>query len=305
MAGVREYSEIDRTVATLSLVALVSAISLVWVIIGPWQPSSPALSEVSSSQVIPDVALALFRTVAAMASLITLFVIGTDKDGLTYNVLDYETKIYGPRKLFGTNRLAAFTMWSFGILGIYFAMAAYVTWSHILGTDVPSVILFMCSAALAASYACALLVTVTVTFILIPESNKRGDNISHYFLWDNQIMHNGNVIILGVELFVTGITVGLGNISFPVIFGAAYVTYSAFFAMSKGGFYFYDFLDPRLNGGPIIHLILLATLASLYIGVTVLEALVDWNRGVAAVSIMVLLYVITTFKNPREVTLDL
>jgi hypothetical protein len=254
---------------------------------------------------MPDILLALFRTIAAMASLVTLFIIGSDKKGLTYNVLDFETKIYGPRRLFGTNRLAAFTMWSFGLLGIYFAIAAYVTWSHILGADVPGIVLLICPAALAASCACALLVSVTVTFILIPEANKRGDNISHYFLWDNQIMHNGNVIILGVELLVTDISVGLAHISFPVLFGAAYVTYSAFFAMSKGGFYFYDFLDPRLNGAPIIHLILLAVLAGVYIGVVMLAALVDWNRGVAAVAIVLILYLITTFKNPREVTLDL
>ena len=304
MVGIREYSESDRTVATLSLVGFVSAISLLWMMGGPEQPS-PSLSEVSGSQVMPDILLALFRTIAAMASLVTLFVIGTDKGGLTYNVLDYETKIYGPRRLFGTNRLAAFTMWSFGLLGFYFAMAAYVTWSHIFGVGVPGIVLHICPAALAAACACALLVSVTVTFILIPESNKRGDNISHYFLWDNQIMHNGNVIILGVELLVTDISVGLSHISFPVLFGAAYVTYSAFFAMSKGGFYFYDFLDPRLNGAPIIHLILLAVLAFVYVGVVMLAALVDWNRGVATVATLLLLYWITTFENPNDATLDL
>tara|TARA_B100001250_G_scaffold49018_1_gene38426 strand:- start:4340 stop:5254 length:915 start_codon:yes stop_codon:yes gene_type:complete len=303
VVGIREYSESDRTAATLSLVAFVAGISLIWAVIGPGH-SAASISEASGSQVIPSTTLAMFRTIAAMASVFTLSAIASNKEGLNYNVLDYETKIYGPRRLLGTSRLAAYTMWSFGLLGIYFSIAAFVTWSHILGTNVPDILLVACPAALAASCASALLVSATVTFILIPESNERGDNISHYFLWDNQIMHNGNVIILGAELLVTDITIGLSHISFPVIFGAIYVTFSAFFAMREGGFYFYDFLDPRLNGAPVIHMILLAVLAALYIGVILLTSLVDWNRGVAAVVIILLLHLVTTFKDPKEATLD-
>ena len=126
MAGIREYSESDRTAATLSLVAFVAGISLIWTAIGPGH-SAASLSEASGSQVIPSTILAIFRTIAAMASVFTLSAIASNKEGLNYNVLDYETKIYGPRRLLGTSRLAAYTMWSFGLLGIYFSIAAFVT----------------------------------------------------------------------------------------------------------------------------------------------------------------------------------
>ena len=110
-----------------------------------------------------------------------------------------------------------------------------------------------------------------------------------------------SVIMLGIELIVTGTSMGIGHISFPILFGSAYVIFSALFAM-RGGFYFYDFIDPRLNGAPVIHMTLLAVLACMYVGVLFLTSVLEWNRALGAVLTLILLVVITTFRDPREGT---
>ena len=303
MVGIREYSETDRTGATMALVALVSVVAIFWIFSGGSAGGSQDILEISNSPLIPTVALASFRTVAALVVIATLYAIVSSKKGLTYNVLDYESKIYGPRRLFGTHRLAAFTMWSFGLMGAYFAIAAYASWANVLGYEVPDFLLIICPATLASSCACALLVTVTVTFMLIPEAHERGDEFGHYFLWDSQMMHNGNVIMLGIELVVTGTSMGIGHISFPILFGSAYVIFSALFAI-RGGFYFYDFIDPRLNGAPVIHLTLLAVLACMYIGVLLLTSVIEWNRPAGTLVTVALILLMTTFRDPREGTLS-
>ena len=186
-------------------------------------------------------------------------------------------------------------------MGAYFAIAAYASWSSVFGYEVPDSLLTICPATFASSCACALLVTVTVTFMLIPEAHKRGDEFGHYFLWDSQMMHNGNVIMLGIELAVTGTSIGIGHISFPILFGSAYVIFSALFAM-RAGFYFYDFIDPRLNGAPVIHMTLLAVLGCMYVGVLLLASVLEWNRAVGALLTLALIVLITTFRDPREGT---
>ena len=303
MAGIREYSGTDRTTSTMALVSLVSLIAIYWIFSGGSTEVGNDILEISSSPVIPTIALAIFRTMAALTVITTLCLIVASKTGLSYNVLDYESREYGPRRIFGTHRLAAFTMWSFFLMGAYFAIAAYASWADIIGLEVPNSLLIICPATLASSCACALLVTVTVTVMLIPEAHERGDDFGHYFRWDSQMMHNGNVIILGFELIVTGTSVGIEHISFPILFGSAYVIFSALFAMKKG-FYFYDFIDPRLNGAPVIHLTLLAVLACMYIGVLLLTSVIEWNRSAGTLITVALIFLMTTFRDPREGTLS-
>jgi hypothetical protein len=62
----------------------------------------------------------------------------------------------------------------------------------------------------------------------------------------------------------------------------------------------YDFLDPRLRGGPIIHLILLLLIFGFYCVTLVLDALVDWNVVVGFVGVTAGAYSIVKVRNTSE-----
>ena len=134
------------------------------------------------------------------------------------------------------------------------------------------------SALLSASFASALLVSGTVTFLLIPEANKRGDNIKHYFKWDSQLMHNGNVLLMFTDTILSGYYLQLKQVYYPVIFGCLYVLFSAYNAR-KSGIYFYDFIDPRLNGSHIIHMVLLGVLSCMFFLVLLLQEVRSFSQN--------------------------
>ena len=113
-------------------------------------------------------------------------------------------------------------------------------------------------------------------------------------------MHNGNVIILGTELVLGGLDITFGMVAFPVLFGMAYVGFANAYAVFGGGIYLYDFLDPRLRGGPIIHLILLLIICGFYCVTLVLDALADWNVIAGAFGVAVGVYSIVKFRGPSE-----
>ena len=128
MAGVREYSDIDRSWTTFSMVGIVLALSLLLIYMGGgFQGNS--ISSISSSEKLSTPVIAVFRAIVSLVCFSTIASIILDPKGMTYNVLDYETKLYGPKKITGTTRMSAFTMWSFTLLGVYFAVSSYSSWS--------------------------------------------------------------------------------------------------------------------------------------------------------------------------------
>ncbi len=113
-------------------------------------------------------------------------------------------------------------------------------------------------------------------------------------------MHNGNVIILGLELVLGGIGITLGMVAFPVLFGIVYIGFANAYAMFGGGIYLYDFLDPRLKGGLIIHLVLLLIISGFYCVTLVLNALTEWNIIAGALAVALGIYSILRVRVPSE-----
>ena len=257
MAGVREYSDIDRSWTTFSLVGIVLTLSLILIYLGNGF-SDNSISSISSSEKLSTPGIAVFRAIVSLVCFSTIASIILDPKGMTYNLLDYETKLYGPKWITGTTRMSAFTMWSFTLMGAYFAVSSYSSWSVHYGWELGEWAVWLVPALFSSTIASAFLVTITVTYMLIPEANERGDNIAHYFKWDSQLMHNGNVIFILIEMAVSDISLSLWYAPYPVIFGCIYVLFSAFNAR-RSGIYFYDFIDPRLNGSHIIHMVLLGS----------------------------------------------
>ena len=298
MVGIREYSAKDRSSLTLSLVIiiLISSIILVVALSGK---DDLTLRSISTSGLIPTQYLALFRTTASVVCFMTIAVIALDPKGLTYNVLDYETKAYGPQKITGTTRLSAFTMWSFTLMGVYFATSSISSWSEYFGWQVTHNLNWLFPALLSSSIASALLVSGTVTFLLIPEANLRGDNIRHYFKWDSQLMHNGNIFLIFTETTLSEYDLDIEHVLYPIVFGCLYVLFSAYNAR-KSGIYFYDFLDPRLTGSHIIHVVLLTVMSCMFFLVIILQEIRSFSQIGYLVVTLTICYLITTFNNPSE-----
>ena len=286
MRWLREYGERDRHLETAATIIVMLFALLYYLGVSDILEMTHTQSQIAASEYVPEILLALFRTAAAVLAIFTVVSICINKDGGMSLPLFYDSRQSREVVMRGTHRLAPFTVWSFIAFGLYFTIAAASSWVLVLGGEVPKWALASAPIAFATACGTALLVTVVVTFYLIPSNAAKGFDVSKYFEWYELVMHSGNVIILGAELVLGGIDITLGMVAFPVLFGVAYIGFANAYAVFGGGIYMYDFLDPRLRSGPIIHLILLLLIFGFYCVTLVLDALADWNivAGFAGVS---------------------
>jgi len=295
--GLHEYGERDRHIETFVLTLVILATLLIVVLTGDFL-SAQSQHRIGGSAIIPDVLLAVFRTIAAGLSLFTVVSICLDRDGGPSIPLFYESRKCEEAVLFGTHRLAAFTVWSFIAFGVYFALAAFTSWAGVFGASVPSWLLAVIPPIFAIACGTALLVTVVVTYYLIPNNQKKGFDVAKYFLWYEIVMHNLNVILLGADLVLGGVDISLGMVVFPVMFGIVYVYFAYIYAVYGGGIYLYDFLDPRVSRAPFIHFGLFAMIALFYSVALVLDAIVDWNVIAGGLGVTICVYSIVRFREP-------
>ena len=133
--GLHEYGERDRLIETFSLNLVILVVLLILVLTGDFTVQSQ--DRIGGSRFIPDVMLAVFRTLAAGLSLFTVVSICLDPEGGPSIPLFYESRECAEAVLFGIHRLAAFTVWSFIAFGFYFSLAALASWAQVFGWKVP------------------------------------------------------------------------------------------------------------------------------------------------------------------------
>ena len=300
MHWLREYGESDRRLETAALTTFMLLAMLYYIVTSGVAEVSHTQSQIAGSLYLPNILLALFRTVAAVLALFTLVSICIDEEGSVSLPVFYDSRQRGEIVLLGAHRLIPFTVWSFAAFGLYFTIAAASSWVLVLGGEVPGWALASAPLAFATACGTALLVTAVVTFYLIPSNAAKGYDVSKYFEWQEVLMHNGNVIILGIELVFGGIGITLGMVAFPLLFGIVYIGFANAYAMFGGGIYLYDFLDPRLKGGPVIHFILFLIIFGFYCFTLVLNALTEWNVIVGSLAVALGIYSILRVRIPSE-----
>jgi len=300
MHWLREYGESDRRLETAALTTFMLLAMLYYIVTSGVAEVSHTQSQIAGSLYLPNILLALFRTVAAVLALFTLVSICIDEQGSVSLPVFYDSRESGEIVLLGAHRLIPFTVWSFAAFGLYFTIAAASSWVLVLGGEVPDWALASAPLAFATACGTALLVTVVVTFYLIPNNAAKGYDVSKYFEWQEVLMHNGNVIILGIELVFGGIGITLGMVAFPLLFGIVYIGFANAYAMFGGGIYLYDFLDPRLKGGPIIHFILFLIIFGFYCFTLMLNALTEWNVIAGFLAVALGIYSILRVRIPSE-----
>ncbi|MCP2507857.1 MAG: hypothetical protein NLN64_06160 [Candidatus Thalassarchaeaceae archaeon] len=292
------YGAKDRHIETALATFLCLSVAVWSVFYTDFLNHTPSIESVVSSDYVSDEILALFRTACAILSLITLGWIVFDPKGAPDNPLYYKDRKNHPRHSKGFTRLAAFTMWHFGLFGISFAISATCSWIHISGGDVPEWMLIASPALFATTYACAILVTFVVSYHLIGDSIKKKYNLDKLFCWYEIVMHNFNVILMGIAIILNNFEVDWRYFALPIIFGIMYIIWARIY-VSIAGVYIYSFIDPRLNGAPIIHVILLSILVVSFVIVKLLELISDWNIIAGIIIITILNAMITTFKQPE------
>ena len=294
------YGDRDKGPDTALLTTLFLVLMLFFISESGSLEASQTQEQVATSGILPDAALGSFRVACSILVVITLSWIALDPKGSSDNPLYLKERELLPRKVVGPTRLAAFTMWHFALIGVSFGVSGAATWIHASGGTVPEWMLVASPILFSTSYACAILVTCTISFHIIGDNIAKGNPVSKLFTWYEILMHNGNVGLLGVSLLVNEMEVEFYFLAFPAVFGIAYVAWAAIYANFISGVFIYDFMDYRMRGAPVIYLILMSLLISFFFVVMALDRIAEWNIVLAAVIISAMTWRISTVKDPSQ-----
>tara|TARA_B100001142_G_scaffold307967_1_gene339076 strand:- start:3531 stop:4439 length:909 start_codon:yes stop_codon:yes gene_type:complete len=292
------YGKRDKTVETALITVIALILSLIFLYFNKDIFDIPEIKSLSTSNYMSNELLAIFRSICAVLSIFTLSWIVLDPKGAPDYPLYYDERKNRRRNSSGLTRLAPFTMWHFGLFGLNFIILASISWINISGNEVPNWILISAPILFATTYSCAILVTCIVTFHMIDNELSKGNNIDHLFYWYEIIMHNFNVIILGVALVINNIELNWKYFVFPIIFGILYVGWARIYAY-YAGVYIYNFLDPRLNGGPVLHFMLLGIIFISFTIVIILKIIINWNILIAILIVSLFTFSIIRIRKPE------
>ena len=292
------YGKRDKTVETALITVIALILSLIFIYFNKDIFDIPEIKSLSTSNYMSNELLAIFRSICAVLSIFTLSWIVLDPKGAPDYPLYYIERKNRKRNSSGLTRLAPFTMWHFGLFGLNFIVLASISWINISGNEVPNWILISAPILFATTYSCAILVTCIVTFHMIDNELSKGNNIDHLFYWYEIIMHNFNVIILGVALVINNIELDWKYFVFPIIFGILYVGWARIYAY-YAGVYIYNFLDPRLNGGPVLHFMLLGIIFISFTIVIFLKIIINWNILIAILIVSLFTFSIIRIRKPE------
>ena len=292
------YGKRDKTVETALITVIALILSLIFLYFNKDIFDIPEIKSLSTSNYMSNELLAIFRSICAVLSIFTLSWIVLDPKGAPDYPLYYIERKNRKRNSSGLTRLAPFTMWHFGLFGLNFIVLASISWINISGNEVPNWMLISAPILFATTYSCAILVTCIVTFHMIDNELSKGNNIDHLFYWYEIIMHNFNVIILGVALVINNIELNWKYFVFPIIFGILYVGWARIYAY-YAGVYIYNFLDPRLNGGPVLHFMLLGIIFISFTIVIILKIIINWNILIAILIVSLFTFSIIRIRKPE------
>ncbi|KAJ3275856.1 hypothetical protein HDV01_006722 [Terramyces sp. JEL0728] len=197
------------------------------------------VNQITSSSLISSDYLLAFRAFCLLCNLyVDLIPTFFDKVGHTITAFQIDTQ---PRtvRMIGGIRFCTFTLWSWLIQGIYFALTIAAQFGYITNLYVLEGIVILFELATSV----AILVTVVVTFVLVPGAAK-GDvkNMVGLFRFQVLLTHNANVAFMVTELVLNNIKFKYSHFPYAGLFGITYIAFSWVLAQ-KIGVFFYNFLN--------------------------------------------------------------
>ena len=128
-------------------------------------------------------------------------------------------------------RFTTFTIWSWCVICIYLTLAtlnSYTVWKYhddsnseesaIAHYHLHPTILLISHVLYQISFSLAYLITIIVTFVLIPGAKMKNIPYSNFYTWVALVMHNFNVFIMMTELILNNIMFNMNHIPYMIIY---------------------------------------------------------------------------------------
>ena len=194
--------------------------------------------EATTSTAIPQSALMVWRLLClGGTTVLTLSRVSRSSTGVLED-LDRRGRTF---RYSGIWRFQGLTGWSWLLINAYFALTSLLmAWPA--AAWAPSAA-SACQVLLGTASAFALLVTLVVSFVLIPNRHAKGLSVDEYFRLQALCMHNANVAMMAVELWVSGLTVALCQMPLSLLFGLVYVAYHNGYRFARTRTLLYFFLN--------------------------------------------------------------
>jgi len=215
--------------------------------------------------VISKSMLAVVRSIFATFSLFMVYcVVKEEPLVLTLSTFP-DSRIKGNVEMIlsGPVRFATFTQWSWMLMTVYLSGVTISSVLVLSGTvQEEGPILRWVSSLLWIMYGISvissLLVTVIVTFVLVPEALKT--NAPGIFRLMALVVHNCNVLFMATELLLNDLPLDLKHIPYVVLYGTSYIVFSWWW-LRRTGMIYYSFMDPSIPmmKSLFIHIALLVT----------------------------------------------
>lgn len=161
-------------------------------------------------------------------------------------------------------RFTTYTMWCWAILGVYMLVAVLCSYAAFPDSalQLPHQLLEITPILFEVSFAMSYLVTIIVSFILIPGREKSGLPTDVFFHPLAILAHNYNVFVMMIEVCLNRVTIQLRHLPYVVLFGVAYICFSWVWFELTGVFYYF-FLDYE-HPNSVLWLMGLLTTCSLF-----------------------------------------
>jgi len=304
MAEVFEYGETDKTKLVYSMILFVFICCISFILSNDLKTLLLEGGANSSSEWVPSILIAIFRTICAYLAIHSLFFwMALDKKGGFMYAHFHTEKESLPHRMYGIERWVPFSSWNLIIFGLAFISFSLLSWFEVLGQAPPQVMHIIASILLSASLGMATITASVVTYFIIPKSLKMRENSDYLFEKHQMVMHNWVIILIFTDIVLTIPSLSWMFFIFGVSIGVIYVAFAYLFARFGGGYYVYQFIDPRIKFAPIIMLLLALMIGGFYLLVWFALKILEWNYIIGVFIFIGWVYSNVVFKSPKKVQL--
>ena len=152
----------------------------------------------------------------------------------------------------GFERLVPFSSWTMLIFGITMFWNGVSSGWVLFFPPPPEFISHIGTATFATAFSSAVLTATIIRYVILPAQMKKGEDIYHMFLPHEQVMHNWALILLSIELVLGTMSMRPPMMALGLTYGALYLIFAELWARFGGGYYVYQFIDPRPKEGPLL-----------------------------------------------------
>jgi len=235
------------------------------------------LKTFTESKILTFEQLFLFRCLCLAVNLGVILFMIFDRSGIQVTAITEDMKAK-QIQMFGLLRFSTFTVWSWCLQGIFFSCSIIMQILKSRGMEVSCLLGNTTYVLFEISFVMAILITVIVSFVLIPHGGKTNTSVLNFFTPSAVLMHNANILFMVLELIFNNCDhFHIDHLPFVYLYGLCYSVFSWFLAWFQG-IYFYFFINQNFKYATVSQLAILVALAIFY--------------GIG--------WAITTFMNPRE-----